>query len=77
MFATLPSMMAQVWFGSLAREAALPTGEDGFSAGRMAVMIAGLLFFLGLTWMVGRMIKQAWDEAPDSEPEIESTDTRE
>lgn len=77
MFATLPSMMAQVWFGSLAREAARPTGEDGFSAGRMAVMIAGLLFFLGLTWMVGRMIKQAWDEAPDSEPEIESTDTRE
>ncbi len=77
MFATLPSMMAQVWFGSLAREATRPTGEDGFSAGRMAVMIAGLLFFLGLTWMVGRMIKQAWDEAPDSEPEIESTDTRE
>ncbi len=69
MFATLPSMMAQVWFGSLAREAARPAGEEGFSTGRLILMIGGLLFFLGLTWMVGKMIKQAWDEAPDDNPE--------
>ncbi|MCK9995386.1 MAG: TVP38/TMEM64 family protein [Candidatus Krumholzibacteria bacterium] len=68
MFATLPSMMAQVWFGSLAREAARPTGEEGFASGRLILMIGGLLFFLGLTWMVGKMIKQAWDEAPDDNP---------
>jgi len=64
MFATLPSMAAQVWFGSLAREAARSTGEGGSSTGRMALLIGGLIFFLVLTWVVGKMFKQAWDEAP-------------
>ena len=64
MFAILPSAMAQVWFGSLAKEASRPGGEDGFSGGRMALLAGGLVFFLILTWMVGKMVKQAWDEAP-------------
>jgi uncharacterized membrane protein YdjX (TVP38/TMEM64 family) len=64
MFAILPSAMAQVWFGSLAREAALPGGEDGFSAGKMALLAGGLAFFLILAWVIGKMVKQAWDEAP-------------
>jgi uncharacterized membrane protein YdjX (TVP38/TMEM64 family) len=69
MFAILPSSMAQVWFGSLAREAAIPGGEDGFSVGKMALLAGGLAFFLVLTWMVARMVKQAWDEAPADSPE--------
>jgi uncharacterized membrane protein YdjX (TVP38/TMEM64 family) len=69
MFATLPSMMAQVWFGSLAREAARSTGEEGFSTGRTALLIGGVIFFLVLTWMVGKMFKRAWDEAPDDDPD--------
>lgn len=64
MFATLPSMLAQVWFGSIAREAGRTTGDGGFSAGRMVLLGVGLLFFALLTWLVGRMVKQAWDEAP-------------
>ena len=64
MFATLPSMMAQVWFGSLAREAARSSDEGGISAGKVGLLAGGLVFFGILTWMVGKMVKQAWDEAP-------------
>ena len=69
MFATLPSMMAQVWFGSLAREAGWSSGEQGFSGGRIGLLAAGVVFFGVLTWMVGKMVKQAWDEAPVGDPE--------
>jgi uncharacterized membrane protein YdjX (TVP38/TMEM64 family) len=68
-FAILPSSMAQVWFGSMAREAARTTEEGGFSKGRLALLAGGVVFFLVLTWVVGRMIKQAWDETPAGEPD--------
>lgn len=64
MFAILPSLMAQVWFGSLAREAAVSGEDGGFPTGRMVLLVGGVIFFVILTWMVGRMFKQAWDEAP-------------
>jgi len=63
-FAMLPSLLAQVWFGSIAREAGRTTGDGEFSVGRILLLVAGLIFFALLTWLVGRMIKQAWDEAP-------------
>jgi len=69
LFATLPSMMAQVWFGSLAREAGRSANEGGFSSGKLALLAGGLGFFGLLTWLVGRMVKQAWDEAPADGPE--------
>ena len=64
MFGMLPSVLAQVWFGSIAREAGRTTGDGGFSVGRILLLVAGLIFFAILTWLVSRMIKQAWDEAP-------------
>lgn len=65
LFAILPSLMAQVWFGSLARAAGQSTEEGGFSGGKIALLVGGVLFFALLTWVVGRMVKKAWDEAPD------------
>jgi uncharacterized membrane protein YdjX (TVP38/TMEM64 family) len=68
-FAILPSSMAQVWFGSVAREAARSTGEGGRATGKLAVLVGGAVFFIVLTWVVGRMVKQAWDQAPSGEPD--------
>lgn len=68
-FAILPSSMAQVWFGSVAREAARSTEEGGLAMGRLALLAGGAVFFIALTWVVGRMVKQAWDEAPTGEPD--------
>lgn len=64
LFAILPSLMAQVWFGSLARAAGQSTEGRGFSTGKMALLAGGVIFFAMLTWVVGRMVKKAWDEAP-------------
>ena len=64
LFAILPSLMAQVWFGSLARVAGQSTGEGGLSGGKLALLAGGVFFFALLTWVVGRMVKTAWDEAP-------------
>ncbi len=63
LFGMLPSVLAQVWFGSIAREAGRTTGDGGFSLGRLLLLTLGLLFFAILTWLVSRMIKQAWDVA--------------
>ena len=67
MMASLPSTMAQVWFGSLAREVVPGSGQEGFSWGRTGLLVGGVVFFLLLTWMIGRMIKKAWDEVPGQE----------
>ena len=66
-FAMLPSLLAQVWFGSIAREAGRTPGDGNFSLGRILLLVLGLIFFALLTWLVGRMIKQAWEEAPSGE----------
>jgi uncharacterized membrane protein YdjX (TVP38/TMEM64 family) len=67
LFAILPSLMGQVWFGSLAREAGRSADDGGFSAGKIGLLIVGVGFFGLLTWVVGRMVKKAWDEAPDED----------
>ena len=56
----LPSMAAQVWVGALAGKA----GSGGEGAGmndrmELLVLAFGVLFFLILTWQVGKMIRQA------------------
>lgn len=68
LFAILPSSLAQVWFGSLAGEAAGSSGDEGFATGRMILLVVGVIFFLVLTWVVARMIKQAWADAPADGP---------
>lgn len=67
LFAILPSLMAQVWFGSLAREAGRATDEGGFSLGKIVLLVVGVAFFILLTWVVGRMVKKALDEAPSGD----------
>jgi len=68
LLAIVPSLIAQVWFGSIAREAGRATQQGGFSVARMVIMVSGLVFFGLLTWLVGRMVKKAWDEAPGQAP---------
>lgn len=64
MFAILPSLVGQVWFGSLAREAGRSTSEGSFSKVETGLLVVGVVFFGLLTWVVGRMIKKAMNEAP-------------
>lgn len=64
MFAILPSLVGQVWFGSLALEAGRSTSEGSFSKMETALLVVGVVFFGLLTWVVGRMIKKAMNEAP-------------
>jgi len=64
--ATLPSMIAQVWFGSLARQAGSAAADEGeFPIGRALLLGAGVIFFAVLSWQVGRMVRRAWNEEPD------------
>jgi uncharacterized membrane protein YdjX (TVP38/TMEM64 family) len=69
MLAILPSMGTQVWAGHLAATAgeSLRTGEsrDPLEWGLLAL---GLLFFLVLSWQVGRMMWQAWAEGGNMVP---------
>ncbi len=56
----LPSMTAQVWVGALARK----TGglrSDGAVGNplEMGLLTLGILFFLGLSWQIGKLVKQA------------------
>ncbi len=58
--AILPSMVAQVWVGALAGK----TGEfskNGFGENKLelALLVVGVLFFIVLTWQVGKMVKKA------------------
>jgi uncharacterized membrane protein YdjX (TVP38/TMEM64 family) len=63
--ATLPSMIAQVWFGALAgRAGSAAAAEEGFPWGRTLLLVAGVAFFAVLSWQVGRMVRRAWNE-PD------------
>jgi uncharacterized membrane protein YdjX (TVP38/TMEM64 family) len=64
LFAFLPSLLAQVWFGSIARAAGKTKDEGGSNTGNLVLLGVGLVFFALLTWLVSRMVKQAWDEAP-------------
>ncbi len=56
----LPSMTAQVWVGALAGKAG-NDGQGGAMNNRMELIALafGILFFLILTWQVGKMIRQA------------------
>jgi len=56
----LPSMTAQVWVGALAGKAG-GSDENGALDNRVEMLLLGLgiLFFLILTWQMGKMIRQA------------------
>ena len=58
--ASLPSMMAQLWVGSLAGEAG-EMAQNGFSDSpwKLVLFGVGVLFFLVLAWQVGKMVRQA------------------
>ena len=63
LFAILPSLLAQVWFGSIARKAGRSSVQGSSNVGNLLLLGVGLIFFALLTWLVSRMVKQAWDEA--------------
>ena len=71
MLAILPSMGTQVWTGHLAATAGDSVrsggGRDPLEWGLLAL---GLLFFVVLTWQVGRLVRQAWEEG-DNLPEAD------
>lgn len=60
--ATIPSMVLQVWVGSLAVETGKSLTGDGMSPRNLLIMGGGLLFLVLLTWQIGRLIKQALQE---------------
>jgi len=68
--ASLPSMMAQVWVGSLAGETG-NMAQNGFDGSplKLVLLLVGVLFFLVLTWQVTRMVRQALitDHTPKDE----------
>ncbi|MCP4293160.1 MAG: TVP38/TMEM64 family protein [bacterium] len=56
----LPSMAAQVWVGALAQKTG-DLGREGLRENplEMAMLILGVLFFVILTWQVGKMVQRA------------------
>lgn len=66
MFGLVPSAIAQIWFGNIARQAGqAAAGEGGWTTAKTGILIGGLAFFTLLTWIVGRMIRDAWAEEAD------------
>ncbi len=53
----LPSMTAQVWVGALAGKAGDGSAMDNRL--ELSLLAIGVLFFLLLTWQIGKMIRQA------------------
>lgn len=66
LLAILPSMVAQVWLGSLARHAGRTAGDAGQSGDpRVWFLVVGLVFFGILTWQLGRLARRAMQEDHD------------
>ena len=68
--ASLPSMMAQVWVGSLAGETG-KMAKNGLTDSPLKIVLltVGVLFFLLLTWQVSRMVRQALSSENSTENE--------
>ena len=66
--AIIPGMAGQVWVGHFSVTAGQALSGQTKSPLEWGLMVAGLLFFILLSWQVGRMVKQAWStEDLDSE----------
>ena len=61
--ASLPSMVLQVWLGTLAVQTGKSVTGGGMSTRNLVLMGLGLVFVGILMWQIGRMIKQAVAEA--------------
>ncbi len=57
--ATTPSMVLQVWIGTLAVETGKSVMGEGMSSRNLMMLAVGLLFVGILMWQIGRMIRQA------------------
>lgn len=61
LIAIIPSMAGQVWLGSLAASTGLAaSGQKEQSNLEWALLIGGLVFFLLLSWQIGRLVRDAW-----------------
>lgn len=60
--ATVPSMVLQVWIGTLAVETGKSVMGEGMSPRNLVLLGVGLLFVSILMWQIGRMIRQAINE---------------
>lgn len=76
LMAIIPSMAAQVWAGSIA-SAAQETmgGKVQHSRLEWGLLIGGLIFFILLSWQIGRMVKEAWKEASTADAEDRVVDS--
>nr|MEE4269495.1 VTT domain-containing protein [Candidatus Krumholzibacteria bacterium] len=63
LIAIVPGMAGQVWVGHFSATAGQAIQGEGKSKGEWALMALGLLFFVVLSWQVGRLVRQAWQEA--------------
>ena len=57
--ATVPSMVVQVWLGTVAVETGKAAGGDGPATRDLILLACGLVFFAVLTWQIGRLVRQA------------------
>jgi len=60
--ATVPSMVFQVWLGTVVVQTGKSLTGDGASPRNLVIMGAGVLFLGLLTWQIQRMIRQAISE---------------
>ena len=63
---TLPSIVVWVLVGTLA-ERTSGEREGGWSTGPTVLLAVGLVFFVVLSWQVGRLVRRAW-MSDDDEP---------
>lgn len=57
--ATLPSMVLQVWVGTMVVETGRSLTGDGLSSRNLLLLAGGVLFLVILMWQIGRLVRQA------------------
>lgn len=66
MVAIIPGMAGQVWVGHFSVTATEAFGGEGKSSWEWVGLGLGLVFFMALSWQVGRLVRQAWQEQESS-----------
>lgn len=68
--ATVPSIVAQVWIGVVARQSGrIGSGAEGPSPAGWIGLAVGLVFFVLLGWQVRRLVQAAWKEMEEEADE--------
>lgn len=70
--ATVPSIVAQIWIGVVARKSgSLGSDAEGPSTGGWIGLAVGLVFFILLGWQIRRLVQAAWKEMEEEADEAD------